>query len=105
MLWAPAVIVALGIALPIGAWAYTRLRPPPPPDRLGTAYDPIDKWLLRQHNLAPADRERVRHAVFNGRRVGDPDLAPAASDLAEKVLAGKFMRLRLSYAAVWINVV
>jgi hypothetical protein len=105
MVWALAVIVALGIGLPIGAWAYTRLRPPPSPDRLGTAYDPIDKWLLRYHNLAPADRARVRHAVFNGRQVGDPDLAPAASDLAEKVLAGKFRRLRLSYATVWINVV
>jgi hypothetical protein len=105
MVWALAVTVVLGIGLPIGAWACTRLRPPPPPDRLGTAYDPIDKWLLRHHNLAPADRERVRHAVFNGHQVGDPDLAPAASDLAEKVLAGRFRRFRQTYAVAWINVV
>ena len=105
MAWALAVIVALGIGVPIAAWSYTRLRPPPPPSRLGTAYDPVDKWLLRQHTLTPVDRDRVRDAVFNGRQVGDPDLAPAARDLAEKVLAGKFRRLRQSYATVWINVV
>ena len=105
MVWALAVTVALGIGLPIGAWAYTRLRPPPPSSRLGTAYDRIDRWLLRRHNLAPSDRERVRQAVFNGRQVGDPDLALAARDLAENVLAGRFRRLRQPYAVLWINVI
>jgi uncharacterized membrane protein YfcA len=105
MAWALAVTVVLAIGVPIGAWTYTRLRPPPPLSRLGTAYDPIDKWLLRQYALTPIDRERVRDAVFNGRQVGDPELTLAARDLAESVLAGKLRRSRQSYGIVWINMI
>ncbi len=105
MVWALAMIVVLAIGLPIGAWSYTRLRPPPAPSKLGTAYDPIDRWLLRQHGLPPIDRERVRNAVFNGRHVRDPELAPAAHDLAARVLAGKFRMVRVSRALTWFDMI
>ncbi len=105
MAWALAMIVVLAIGLPIGAWSYNRVRPPPAPSRLGTAYDPIDRWLLQQHGLPPIDRERVRNAVFNGRHVRDPELAPVAHDLAARVLAGKFRMLRVSRAFIWFDVI
>jgi hypothetical protein len=103
MAWALAAIMILSVGVPIGAWSYTRLRPPPPVSRLGTGYDPIDKWLLQRHSLPPLDRERVRTAVFQGRQVDDPTLAPAAHDLAVKVLTGGFRVLRLSPVLGWAN--
>ena len=105
MAWALAMIVVLAIGVPIVAWSYTRLRPPPAPSKLGTAYDPIDGWLFQQHGLPPIDRERVRNAVFNGRQVRDPELAPAAHDLAARVLVGKFRMLRMSRALTWFNMI
>lgn len=105
MAWALAAIVILGVGVPISAWSYTRLRPPPPVSRLGTAYDPIDKWLLQRHSLPPLDRERVRTAVLQGNQVDDPALAPAAHDLAATVLAGGFKVLRLSPVLGWVNMV
>jgi len=103
MVWALAVIAVLGVGVPVGAWSYTRLRPLPPVSRLGTGYDPIDRWLLEHHGLPPLDRERVRVAVFQGRQVDDPALAPAAYDLAAKVLTGGFRVLRLSPLLEWAN--
>jgi hypothetical protein len=105
MALALAVIVTLGVGVPIAAWSLTRLRPPPAPSRLGTGYDPIDKWLLRRHSLAPIDRERVRTAVFGGRQVGDPKLAVAAHDLAVKVLSGEVRgSTRVPAVLRWLNV-
>jgi hypothetical protein len=98
-----AVIVVLGVGLPVAAWAYTRFRPLPAASSLGTPYDPIDKWLLRQYSLPPADRDRVRTAVFGGRKVGDPDLAPAARGLAHRLLTGRFAGT--AYLMVGFNVV
>jgi hypothetical protein len=105
MAWALAAIVILSVGLPIGAWRHTRLRPPPPASRLGTGYDQIDKWLLRYHSLLPLDRERVRKAVFQGRQIDNPALAPAAHDLAAKVLGGGFRALRASRALWWANMI
>jgi hypothetical protein len=100
-----AVIVTLGVGLPIAAWSWTRLRPPPAPSRLGTGYDPIDRWLLRRHSLAPVDRERVRSVVFEGRQAGDPKLALAAHDLADAVLHGEIKGAQQVPAVLqWLNV-
>lgn len=104
MALALAVIVTLGVGVPIAAWGWTRLRSPPAPNSLGTGYDPIDRWLLRQHNLAPTDRERVRGAVFEGRQVGDSRLAPAAHDLADKVLNGKIGGAQIPAVLRYLNV-
>jgi hypothetical protein len=104
MALALAVIVTLGVGLPLGAWIWTRLRPPPAPSRLGTGYDPIDKWLLRRHSLPPVDREKVRTAVFGGRRIGDPELVLAAHDLAVKVLSGEIRGVRVPAVLRWLNV-
>ncbi len=105
MAWAVAAIAILGLGVPIGAWIYTRRRPLPPVSRLGTGYDPIDQWLLHRHGLPPLDRARVRRAVFEGRQVGDPALAPAARDLAAKVLAGDFGARHMAPALAWFNMV
>jgi hypothetical protein len=103
MVLALAVIVTLGVGVPIAAWSWTRLRPPPAPSRLGTGYDPIDRWLLRRHSLAPIDRERVRAAVFEGRQVGDTKLALAAHELAGKVLSREIGGGQVPAALRWIN--
>ncbi|HEX4659281.1 MAG TPA: hypothetical protein VH307_17975 [Streptosporangiaceae bacterium] len=96
------MIVILAIGVPIGAWGVTRLRPPPAVTPLGTGYDPIDKWLLTQHSLPPLERERVRAAVLEGRRVRDPLLTAAARDLAAKVVSGEFKALRVTPVLRWI---
>ena len=72
---------------------------------MGMGYDPIDKWLLQQYSLPPIDREQVRTAVFQGRQVDNPALAPAAHDLAAKVLGGEFRVLRMSTGMQWANVI
>ena len=104
MVLALAVIVTLGVGVPIAAWSWTRLRPPPAPSRLGTGYDPIDRWLLRRHSLAPIDRERVRAAVFEGRQIGDTKLALAAHELADKVLSREIGGGQVPAVLRWINV-
>ena len=103
MAFALAVIVTLGVGVPIAAWSWTRLRPPPAPSRLGTGYDPIDRWLLRRHSLAPIDRERVRAAVFDGRQAGDTKLALAAHDLADKVLSREIGGGQVPAVLRWLN--
>ncbi len=97
------VIVILAIGVPIGAWGLTRLRPPPAVTSLGAGYDSIDKWLLKKHSLPPLERERVRAAVFEGRRVRDPVLTATARDLAAKVLNGEFKVLRVAPVLRWIH--
>jgi ABC-type transport system involved in cytochrome c biogenesis permease subunit len=104
MALALAVIVTLGVGVPIAAWSWTRLRPPPAPSRLGTGYDPIDRWLLRRHSLAPIDRERVRAAVFEGRQAGDAKLALAAHDLADKLLSREIGGGQVPGVLRWLNV-
>lgn len=94
----------LGAGVPVAAWSYTRLRPPPPVTPLGSGYDQIDKWLLEHHRLPPLDRERVRKAVGRGCQVDNPVLASAAHDLAAQVLAGKFRVLRLLPVLGWVNI-
>jgi hypothetical protein len=89
MVLALAVIVTLGVGAPIAAWSWTRLRPPPAPSRLGTGYDPIDRWLLRRHSLAPIDRELVRAAVFEGRQVATRNWHSQRTILLTRCLAGK----------------
>jgi hypothetical protein len=105
MAWALAFIIILGVGLPVAAWCYSRLRPPPPVSGLGTGYDRIDKWLLTQYQLAPLDRERVRKAVFQGRQLDHPALALAAHQLAAEVLRGKLGGLRLARVMGWVYLV
>lgn len=54
-------------------------------------------------SLPPLERERVRAAVFEGRRVRDPELTAAARDLAAKVLNGEFKVLRVAPVLRWIH--
>ena len=61
----------------------------------------IDRWLAERYQLAWLDRSRVRTAVFGGRRVEEPHLAPAARGLAAQVLAGGFGVLRWSRMLGW----
>ena len=95
MAWALAFIVILGVGLPVAAWWYSGRHLSSQVTRLGTGYDRIDKWLLKEYQLAPVDRERVRKAVFQGRQADDPALARAAHHLASEVLRGKLGGLRL----------
>ncbi len=99
MAWAVAFIVILGVGLPVAAWWYSGRRPPSAVNRLGTSIDRIndriDKWLLKEYQLAPLDRGRIREAVFEGRQLDDPALARAAHQLASEVLRGRLGGLRL----------
>src|SRR5260221_3179206 len=100
MAWAVAFIVILGVGLPVAAWWYSGRRPPSPVNRPGTSIDRIndriDKWLLKEYQLAPLDRGRVREAVFEGRQLDDPALARAAHQLASEVLRGRLGGLRMA---------
>jgi hypothetical protein len=97
MAWALALVVVIGVGLPVAAWLVTRRLPPARSvGRLGVGYDAIDKWLLDQYQLPPIDRWRVREAVFQGRQVNDATLARAAYGLASRVLTEGFRVLRLS---------
>src|SRR5258708_12320296 len=78
MVWALALVVVIGVGLPMIAWFIARRLPPPRRvvGRLGVGYDGIDRWLLDRYHLAPQDRWRVRKAVFSGRRISDPRPPP-----------------------------
>lgn len=107
MAWALALVVVIGVGLPVAAWSVTRRLPPPrhTMDRLGAGYDTIDRWLLNRYQLPPHERWRVRNAVFAGRQMGDAGLARAAHGLAERVLAGGFGALRVTPLLGWVNAV
>ncbi len=105
MAWALALVVVIGVGLPVAAWLITRRLPPPRAmSGLGAGYDAIDKWLLDQYQLAPPERWRVRKAVFRGDHVRDAMLTPAAHGLAIRVLGGGFRILRLSQLLGWVDV-
>lgn len=102
MAWALVLVVAIGVGLPVAAWLITRRLPPPSTaGRAGRGHDAIDRWLADRYQLAWRDRSRVRTAVFRGRPVGEPYLAPAAHGLAAQVLAGRFRVLRWSRRLGW----
>src|SRR5260370_14002343 len=105
MVWALALVVVIGVGLPMIAWFITRRLPPPRRvvGRLGVGYDGIDRWLLDRYQLAPQDRRRVRTAVFSGRRISDPGLARAARGLAAQAVSGGVRVLRLSRAFGWVE--
>lgn len=100
---AVALVVVLGVALPVAAWLITRrLAPLHVTSRLGAGYDAIDKWLLDRYQLAPHERWRVRQAVFRGQRVSDARLTQAAHGLAVQVLSGGFRGLRVARVLGWV---
>jgi hypothetical protein len=107
MAWALALVVVIGVGLPMAAWSITRRLPPSrrAANRLGAGYDSIDRWLRDQYQLPPHERWRVREAVFEGRQVSDAALVQATHGLAAWVLAGGFRTLRLSPALGWVNAV
>jgi hypothetical protein len=89
--WVLALVVVVGVGLPVAGWLITRRAPPPrTADRLGAGSDTIDRWLLDQYQLPPRGRSRVRKAVFQGQQVSEAALAHAAAGLAARVLAGGF---------------
>lgn len=97
MVWALALVVVIGVGLPVAAWLITRRLPSlRTAGRLGAGYDEVDRWLLDQYQLAWLDRSRVRKAVFQGQEVNDPALIPAAHGLAVQVLANGFKTLRFT---------
>ena len=85
MAWAVAFIAILGVGLPVAAWWYSGRRPPSPVTRLGTSIDRIndriDKWLLKEYQLAPLDRGRIRDAVDRRGHISN-HRARAAAELA-----------------------
>ncbi len=65
MAWVLAVILALGVGLPIAAWrlsrrAESRRRP----GGLWPLADQVDTWLFDRHHLSALDRKQVRDAVM-----------------------------------------
>lgn len=104
MAWALALVAAIAVGLPVGAWLIIRRLPAPRAIRAArTGYDAIDKWLLNEYGLPPRERWRVRNAVFNGSQVSEPALARAVHELATRVLADGFRMLRLSRVLGWID--
>ena len=102
MAWALALVVAIGVGLPVATWLITRRLPPPNTAGMaGKGHDAIDRWLAERYQLAWRDRSRVRTAVFQGRQVEEPHLAAAAHGLAARVLAGRFGALRWSRMLGW----
>jgi hypothetical protein len=106
MAWAVALVVVIGVGMPVAAWWIVRRLPPPrTPGRLGVGYDAIDRWLLDHYQLPPLERWRVRKAVFQGRQVKDRALELAANGLATQVLSGRFRLLRVSQVLGWADIV
>ena len=92
MVWALAIIVAIGAGLPFAAWRLGRhleTARQPSAHGLGPPADAVDKWLIDQHRLPAPQRWQVRHAVLYGRAVRDPALRHAAHDLAGCALRGE----------------
>jgi hypothetical protein len=102
--WALALVVVIGVGLPVTAWLITRRAPSPKTaGRLGAGSDAIDRWLLDRYQLPPRDRSRVRKAVLQGQQVNDAALAQAAHGLATRVLAGGFKVQRVTQVLGWAN--
>src|SRR5215470_20128145 len=91
MAWALAVIVLLGVGLPIVAWRVSRHLGPrlQPVGGVGPPTDRVDKWLLEQHGLPALQRRQVRDAVISGRMMHDPALKHATRELAGTALRGE----------------
>jgi len=90
VVWAAlAVIVVLGVAVPVGGWLASRRLVPrhlPSAAGFGLPASAADRWLADRHGLAAWQRHQVRQAVQFGRAVSDPRLRGAARDLAAAVL-------------------
>ena len=91
MAWALAVILVIGVGLPVGAWRLGRHLESrrQPIGELGPPADQVDKWLIEQHRLPAVQRWQVRDAVLHGRALRDPALRHAAHDLAAGALRGE----------------
>jgi hypothetical protein len=99
VVWALAIIVVIGVGLPLAAWRLGRhveAGRPPSAHGLGPPTDAVDQWLIDQHRLPAPQRWQVRDAVLYGRTVRDPALRPAAHDLAGCVLRGELRMGRIS---------
>jgi hypothetical protein len=99
VVWTLAIVVVIGVGLPLAAWRLGRqaeARRPPAAHGLGPPADAVDQWLIDQHRLPAPQRWQVRDAVLSGRTIDDPALRPAAHDLAGRVLHGELRLGRLS---------
>jgi hypothetical protein len=104
MVWALALVAAIAVGLPVGAWLITRHLPAPRGTGAGGAgYDAIDRWLVSEYGLPSRERWRVRDAVFGSGQVSEPALIQAVHELAARVLAGGFRTLRLRRVAGWMD--
>jgi hypothetical protein len=100
-----AVIVVLGVAVPLAAWLASRrlvLRHLPSAAGFGPPASPADGWLADRHGLAAWQRHQVRQAVLFGRAVADPALRVPARDLAAAVLRDEVKMGRGVRLAAWI---
>jgi hypothetical protein len=91
--WALAVIVVIGVGLPIAAWQFSRrtenAHQPQPSSGLGPPADAADRWLIDHHRLPAMQRWRVRDAVITGSTLRESELRAATRDLADAVLRGE----------------
>jgi len=106
VVWAAlAVIVVLGVTVPVAGWLASRRLVPrhlPSAAGFGLPAGPADRWLADRHGLAAWQRHQVRQAVQFGRAVADPRLRGAARDLAAAVLRDEVTMGRGVRLAGWI---
>lgn len=105
MMWAWAVVAAVAVGLPAGAWLLTRhLKPSARLGSPGRWAWPADRWLFERYGLGVMDRLRVNQAVFTkGRLPADPGLRDAAREVASGVVTGRFKLPRLLRLQGWIH--
>ena len=91
MAWALALVVVIGVGLPMAAWRLTQhMRPPRQVmGGPGPRFDRIDRWLYDRYGFGVADRWRVRDAVLSGQELHEQPFRQAAQSLAAEMLTGK----------------
>jgi len=98
-----ALIVILGVGVPVAGWWLTRR--PRPAGTSDRGHGEIDRWLAARFGLGWRDRSQVLDSVLAGRAVSSPALETAARGLAAEVMAGRFRTLRVARAVGWLQLV
>jgi hypothetical protein len=89
MAWA--LVVVIGVGLPVTAWWLTRNLKLPSQviGGPGPRFDRVDHWLYNRYRFGVLNRSQVLNAVFSGQELHEQPLREAAHSLAAAVLAGK----------------